>query len=306
MCPVRSSGSSSRGGARRAGRAETHGGRSSLRARAREVRLDRRVRGRQSSAEGGSREPPRRTPRRAGARYPPALRSSRRPDPRPHPGSTATALASTRHVARARDPKRSARHREMARDDLTSPGAHRADHRVRVARELVREIAARTTRINELQRDLARLVTDYAPQLLAEPGCGPPTAAKLVGEIAGADRFATDAKLARTSGTAPIPAPRALPTATASIAAATASSTARCTASPSTKANGTPQPPPTSNANKPKASHAKKHSAASNATSPAASGSSSTPRQQPLPHDPGPPSRRSPRTASRSSAPRAA
>jgi transposase len=32
------------------------------------------------------------------------------------------------------------------------------------------------------------------------------TAAKLVGEIAGADRFATDAKLARASGVAPIPA----------------------------------------------------------------------------------------------------
>ena len=78
--------------------------------------------------------------------------------------------------------------------------------RVRVARELVRQIAAHTTRINELERELARLVADYAPQLLAEPGCGPLTAAKLVGEIAGADRFATDAKLARTSGTAPIPA----------------------------------------------------------------------------------------------------
>jgi transposase len=78
--------------------------------------------------------------------------------------------------------------------------------RTRIARELVRQIAARTTRINELERELARLVADYAPQLLAEPGCGPLTAAKLVGEIAGADRFATDAKLARTSGTAPIPA----------------------------------------------------------------------------------------------------
>ena len=32
------------------------------------------------------------------------------------------------------------------------------------------------------------------------------TAAKLIGEIAGADRFATDAKLARLAGTAPIPA----------------------------------------------------------------------------------------------------
>jgi transposase len=78
--------------------------------------------------------------------------------------------------------------------------------RVRVARELVRQIAARSTRIRELEAELAALVGSYAPQLLAERGCGPLTAAKLIGEIAGADRFATDAKLARTSGSAPIPA----------------------------------------------------------------------------------------------------
>jgi len=78
--------------------------------------------------------------------------------------------------------------------------------RVWVARELVRQIGARTTRIRELESELAKLVASYAPQLLAERGCGPLTAAKLIGEIAGADRFATDAKLARTSGSAPIPA----------------------------------------------------------------------------------------------------
>jgi transposase len=50
------------------------------------------------------------------------------------------------------------------------------------------------------------LVTEIAPQLVAEPGCGPLTAAKLVGEIAGAERFTSDAKLARAAGIAPIPA----------------------------------------------------------------------------------------------------
>ena len=49
------------------------------------------------------------------------------------------------------------------------------------------------------------LVARVAPQLLAEPGFGPLTAAKLVGEIAGAQRFTTDAKLARAAGLAPIP-----------------------------------------------------------------------------------------------------
>jgi transposase len=77
---------------------------------------------------------------------------------------------------------------------------------VRVARELVRLITARTTRIRELEAELAALVESYAPQLLKERGCGPLTAAKLIGEIAGADRFATDSKLARTGGAAPIPA----------------------------------------------------------------------------------------------------
>jgi transposase len=78
--------------------------------------------------------------------------------------------------------------------------------RVRIARELVRHITARTTRIRELEAELAALVESYAPQLLDERGCGPLTAAKLIGEIAGAERFASDAKLARASGSAPIPA----------------------------------------------------------------------------------------------------
>jgi transposase len=60
--------------------------------------------------------------------------------------------------------------------------------------------------INDLERELAALTSALAPRLLAERGCGALTAAKLIGEIAGADRFATDAKLARTAGSAPIPA----------------------------------------------------------------------------------------------------
>jgi transposase len=78
--------------------------------------------------------------------------------------------------------------------------------RVRVARDLVRQITTLTTRIRELETELAALVESYAPRLLAERGCGPLTAAKLIGEIAGAGRFATDSKLARTGGAAPLPA----------------------------------------------------------------------------------------------------
>jgi transposase len=155
--------------------------------------------------------------------------------------------------------------------------------RVRVARELVRQITARTTRIRELESELAALVESYAPQLLAERGCGPLTAAKLIGEIAGADRFATDAKLARSGGAAPIPASsgntsrhrldrggnRQLNCALHRLAV--------------NKPTGTPTPPPSSPANKPRESRARKRSAASSATSPAASGDSCDPRQRRTP-----------------------
>ncbi len=77
--------------------------------------------------------------------------------------------------------------------------------RVRIAREQVRSIRQRTRRVRELEKEIAALVADYAPQLLAEPGCGPLTAAKLIGELAGAERFKTDAQLARAAGVAPIP-----------------------------------------------------------------------------------------------------
>ena len=77
--------------------------------------------------------------------------------------------------------------------------------RVRIARDELRRLRELTQAITALEVEIAELVAQVAPQLLSEPGFGPLTAAKLVGEIAGADRFATDAKLARAAGLAPIP-----------------------------------------------------------------------------------------------------
>jgi transposase len=77
--------------------------------------------------------------------------------------------------------------------------------RVRIARDELRRIRELSQTIKALEAEIAQLVAEVAPQLLAEPGVGPLTAAKLVGEIAGAGRFATDAKLARAAGLAPIP-----------------------------------------------------------------------------------------------------
>ena len=77
----------------------------------------------------------------------------------------------------------------LARADQTT--------RVRIARDMLRRLRELTATINQLERDITELVEQIAPQLLAEPGFGPLIAAKLVGEIAGAQRFATPAKLAR-------------------------------------------------------------------------------------------------------------
>ena len=78
--------------------------------------------------------------------------------------------------------------------------------RVRIARDELRRLRELTLAIKQLEREITELVTRIAPQLLSEPGFGPLIAAKLVGEIAGAQRFATPAKLARAAGVAPIPA----------------------------------------------------------------------------------------------------
>jgi transposase len=77
---------------------------------------------------------------------------------------------------------------------------------VRIARDLVREIRSATRQIKDLEHELAQLVADRAPALLELPGCGPMTAATIITETAGPNRFPTDAKLARTAGVAPIPA----------------------------------------------------------------------------------------------------
>lgn len=75
----------------------------------------------------------------------------------------------------------------------------------RIARELVGRIAELTERANALEREIKVLVRDVAPSLLALPGCGALSAAKIVGETAGASRFKSKAAFARWNGSAPIP-----------------------------------------------------------------------------------------------------
>ncbi|WP_342216812.1 transposase [Nocardia brasiliensis] len=62
-----------------------------------------------------------------------------------------------------------------------------------------------TRQVNDLERQLRDRVRVLAPSLLAVPGCGVLSAAVIVGETAGAQRFRNKAAYARFTGTAPIP-----------------------------------------------------------------------------------------------------
>jgi transposase len=77
--------------------------------------------------------------------------------------------------------------------------------RLTIARDEIRRITDLTRTINQLHEQITALVKQHASHLLAERGLGSLLAGKLIGEIAGIDRFATDAKLARMAGCAPIP-----------------------------------------------------------------------------------------------------
>jgi transposase len=77
---------------------------------------------------------------------------------------------------------------------------------VRIARELVGRCRSLTRAILALDRELQARIDKTAPALLALPGCGAHSAAKLLGEIGPIERFDTDAQLARHAGVAPLEA----------------------------------------------------------------------------------------------------
>ena len=77
---------------------------------------------------------------------------------------------------------------------------------VRIARELLGRCRSLTRTILALDRELQARIEKTAPALLALPGCGALSAAKLLGEIGPIERFQTDAQLARHAGVAPLEA----------------------------------------------------------------------------------------------------
>ena len=89
-------------------------------------------------------------------------------------------------------------------DELLSLGVRGVQ--VDIALELVADCRRLTHRANLLHRQIERLVEENHPALLDIPGVAALTAAKLIGEIAGIERFGTDSKLAAHAGIAPLQA----------------------------------------------------------------------------------------------------
>lgn len=77
---------------------------------------------------------------------------------------------------------------------------------VRICRDLLARIGDLTRRERQLASEIGERAAAYAPELLKVPGVARLTAGKLIGEIAGAERFKTEAQLAHFAGCAPIPA----------------------------------------------------------------------------------------------------
>jgi len=74
-----------------------------------------------------------------------------------------------------------------------------------IARDVLADIDRTTPVIDQLEHRISRLTADVAPTLLAMPGCGALTAAKIVGETAGVIRFRSEACFAHHAGVSPIP-----------------------------------------------------------------------------------------------------
>jgi transposase len=89
-------------------------------------------------------------------------------------------------------------------EQLTASLEGRAGIVARLARELVARYRELSLEIKTLEREISERVLVHAPSLLAICGCGPLSAAKIVGETAGIKRFRSPDAYAR-HGTAPLP-----------------------------------------------------------------------------------------------------
>ncbi len=105
----------------------------------------------------------------------------------------------------AADPASKALKRARTRRQLAAWLADRDGIDARLARDILADIDRVSPVIDDLEREITGLVKSRAPELVELPGCAALTAAKILGETAGIDRFASDAKYAMHAGVAPIP-----------------------------------------------------------------------------------------------------
>jgi transposase len=103
------------------------------------------------------------------------------------------------------EPKARSLDRVLTIDEVSARIANLDGTVARLARRLVDECRQLSLEIKQLAAEITGLVETLAPTLIAVPGCGALTAAKIVGETAGIDRFKTKDAYARHNGTAPMP-----------------------------------------------------------------------------------------------------
>ena len=122
----------------------------------------------------------------------------------------------------------------------------------RIALELVGRCRELTATVRGLEREIRLLMGSLAPELLELPGCSALSAAQLVGQLAGASRFRSEAAFAMHTGTAPLEVCSGKSARHRLTAVATAASTARCTSSPSPRLACILRRSPSSSANVPR------------------------------------------------------
>ena len=105
----------------------------------------------------------------------------------------------------ARSPKKGSLDRAKTQTELVAWLATVDGVLAEVAADELDDIIRLTLAIDGLTMRISDIVHTVAPNLLAVPGCGVLTAAKIVGETAGISRFKNEAAFACHSGTAPIP-----------------------------------------------------------------------------------------------------
>jgi transposase len=81
---------------------------------------------------------------------------------------------------------------------------HRAT--VRALRSTAQRVQALKAEADDLEREIARLVTQVQPQLVALPGVGPISAAQILISWSHPGRLRSEARFATLAGAAPIPA----------------------------------------------------------------------------------------------------